>query len=482
MEKTLKRKTNHEVDMTCGSLFKKILIFALPLMATGILQLLFNAADMLVVGRFVNETALAAVGSTASLSGLIVNFFIGLSIGAGVLMSKHYGSKNCEMGEKLLHTAMPISLISGLIVAVVGVLISRELLIIMNTEGECLDMATDYLVIYFIGAPFNLVYNFGASILRATGDTVRPLAYLTLAGILNIIVNLISVIVLQQGVRGVAYATITSQAVSAVLVVIALSKNKGFVKLNFKKIKIDKRSCLDIFGLGIPSGIQSSLFAISNMTIQATINSFGEIAMAGNAAARQIEGFLYIALNSVANAAVTAVGQNYGAKDYKRIRTSIVDCIVLVCLVGVVGGFLMFIFNEPLISLYTQTPEATQIGVERINVFVLTYFLCGLMDVVNCSMRGMGFSFTPMVIVLMGTCVLRIAWIYWVFPFYNSLVNVYISYPVSWILTAAVGFCVLLFMIKKREKRDEIAFVPNEIADETEVFLNSKVDDGIEEI
>ncbi len=469
MSENVKKASVHEVDMTNGSLFKKILIFSLPLMATGVLQLLFNAADMVVVGQFVSETALAAVGSTGSLAGLIVNFFIGLSAGAGVVMSKHYGSKDSESADRLLHTAMPISLISGIVVMIFGLIFSRELLILMNTEGECLELATQYLVIYFIGAPFNLVYNFGASMLRATGDTVRPLLYLTLAGVINIMVNLVAVLVLNQGVRGVAYATIVSQLVSAILVVLALRKNKGFIKLSLRKIKIYKQSTLDIIRLGVPSGVQSSLFAISNMIIQATINDFGEIAMAGTAAARQLESFLYVALNAVANGAVTAVGQNYGAKNYKRIRKSIYDCLILVTVTGLIGGLAMFLFNEELIRLYTKTPEATAIGVERLNFFICVYVLCGIMDVVNCSMRGMGFSFTPMAIVLIGTCVMRVGWVYVVFPLSPTLLNVYVSYPVSWILTALVGFVVLLFMIKKREKRDAVLGNDNQFKNVEEV-------------
>lgn len=456
MNTSVKKSTTREVDMTNGSLFKKILIFSLPLMATGILQLLFNAADMVVVGKFVNETALAAVGSTGSLTGLLVNFFMGLSIGAGVVMSKHYGAKNHEDGEKLLHTAMPISLISGFAVAVIGVLFSRHLLVWMNTEGDCLDMATQYLIIYFIGAPFNMVYNFGASMLRATGDTIRPLTYLTLAGVINIIVNLISVLLLHQGVRGVAYATIASQAVSAILVVRALCKNQGFIKLDFKKIKIHKSSTFDIIRLGVPSGIQSSLFAISNMIIQATINDFGDITMAGNAAARQIESFLFVILNSVATASVTAVGQNYGSKDYGRIKKSVWQCLFLVMVSGILTCAVCFAFSEPLIKMYTQTEEATRIGIERLRFFVFTYIIYGIMDVINCSMRGMGYSLIPTVIVLIGTCVMRVAWIYFVFPLSPTLMNVYFSYPVSWVLTAIVGGIVLIVLIKRRIKYDLI--------------------------
>jgi len=351
MHRKFKVAKRRDIDMTEGSIFSKILAFSVPLMATGILQLLFNAADMAVVGKYVSETALAAVGSTGSLVSLIVNFFIGLSAGAGVIMSKYFGSKDEEAGEKLLHTAMPIGLISGVLVAVAGALLSNTLLIVMNTPENCLGMANEYLVIYFIGAPFNLVYNFGASMLRSTGDTVRPLIYLSIAGVINIIVNLISVIVFNMGVSGVAYATITSQAVSAVLVVRALRKNQGFARLSLRKLCIHKASLLEILRLGIPSGVQSSLFSVSNMVIQGTINTFGDIAMAGNAAARQIEGFVYVVLNSVANAAVTAVGQNYGARNYKRIRKCIIECLTFVLTLGIVSGMAIMLFSKPLINI-----------------------------------------------------------------------------------------------------------------------------------
>lgn len=442
--------------MTEGSIFSKILAFSVPLMATGILQLLFNAADMAVVGKYVSETALAAVGSTGSLVSLIVNFFIGLSAGAGVIMSKHFGSKDEELGSKLLHTAMPVGLISGILVAIVGALLSNTLLIAMNTpeKDNCLAMANEYLVIYFIGAPFNLVYNFGASMLRSTGDTVRPLIYLSIAGVINVIVNLVAVIVFNMGVSGVAYATITSQAVSAVLVVRALRKNQGFAKLSLRKLCIHKASLLEILRLGIPSGVQSSLFSVSNMVIQGTINTFGDVAMAANAAARQIEGFVYVILNSVATAAVTAVGQNYGARNYKRIRKCIIECLTFVLTLGIVSGMAIMLFSKPLINIYTQTDEATVIGIERLNFFLITYVLCGLMDVLNCSMRGMGFSFIPMVIVLVGTCVLRVLWIYFIFPLQPTLMNVYMSYPVSWVLTAIVGGIVLVHFIRKREREE----------------------------
>ncbi|MBQ7407780.1 MAG: MATE family efflux transporter [Clostridia bacterium] len=442
-----------EIDMTSGNLFPKILAFSLPLMATGILQLLFTAADMMVVGKYVGDVALAAVGATNSLVTLLVNFFIGLSLGAGVMMSKHYGAKDANSASKLLHTAMPVSLISGILVTFVGLFYSKDLLLLMKTPEECLPLSIEYLSIYFLGSPFNLVFNFGAAMQRATGDTVRPLIFLTIGGVLNVIVNLISVIAFNLGVVGVAYATITSQAVSAVLVVVSLIRSNGFIRLNLKKLAIKKTPLLNILKIGLPSGLQASLFSISNVIIQSTINEFGQIVVAGNTAAVGIEGFVYTVMNSISQSAVTAIGQNYGAGDYTRIKQAIKKCLLFVVAAGLGAGILLFLLKKPLISLYTSSAQSAQVAYSRMTVILLTYFLLGIMDVFNNGMRGMGVSVLPMIIVLVGTCALRVAWIYIIFPLKPEYLSVVLSYPVSWLITSIVGVVAFSIVYRMRKKQ-----------------------------
>lgn len=459
MEKTKTR--NREIDMTSGKIFPSIIKFSVPLMATGILQLLFSTADMIVVGSFVGMTELAAVGSTGALVALIVNFFIGLSMGAGIAMSNAFGAGKSEEGSKILHTSIPLAIISGILVTVVGVIFCEPLLRLMDTPAECLPHSKEYLTIYFCGAVFNLLYNFGAAVLRATGDTVRPLIFLACAGVLNIIVNLISVIVFNMGVAGVAYATITSQAVSCVLVIIALVKNKGFVKLSFKNIRVDGKTLKKILKLGVPSGLQNSLFSLSNVIIQKTVNSYGEVYVAGNTASRELEGFVYTMMNSVANASVTAVGQNYGANNFERIKKSVMQCVFIAAIVGFIGGAIILLLHAPLTGLYIESDEAAvkelaqKVAMDRLLLIMPTYIFCGMMDVMNCSMRGIGSSVLPMVIVLVGTCVFRIVWIYCVYPFYSSYFCIILSYPVSWVLTFISG--VIAFRTVYNRKKSEMS-------------------------
>lgn len=450
LSKALKSR---EIDMTTGKLFPNILRFAVPLMATGVLQLLFSTADMIVVGSFVGQTEFSAVGSTASLVTLIVNFFIGLSMGAGIAMSNAYGAKNDEEGARIMSTSVPLAIISGAIITVFGLIFCKQMLELMDTPENCMPHAEEYLNIYFCGAIFNLLYNFGAAILRATGDTVRPLIFLAGAGLLNVVVNIITVLVFDMGVAGVAYATIASQAVSCVLVVIALVRNKGFVKLEVKKIKIYGKTLKRILMLGVPSGLQNSLFALSNVIIQKTINGFGEVTIAGNTAARELEGFVYTMMNAVANTAVTAVGQNYGANNFDRIKKSVTQCVFTAAGVGVVGGGIILLFHDFFIGLYTKNPMAEEVAFNRMILFLGTYFLCGIMDVLNCSMRGIGSSVLPMVIVLIGTCVFRIIWVYFLFPLKPDYMFVILSYPISWIMTAFAGL-IAFIIVYKRKKRD----------------------------
>ncbi len=442
-----------EVDMTNGKILPKIFKFALPLMLTGVLQLLFNAADMVVVGQFVGDIALAAVGATNNIVNLLVNLFMGLSIGAGIVMAKHYGAKKKEEAESLVHTAMPLSLILGVCVLIIGLLSANPLLVLLKTPESCLPLSSKYLSIYFLGAPFLMIYNFGASMLRAIGDTVRPLIYLTIAGVMNVIVNLITVIVFEMGVAGVAYATITSQGVSAVLVLISMFKESGYARFELKKSAIRKKPFLDILRLGIPSGIQSSLFSISNSLIQSTVNSFGDTVLAANTAAGGLESFVFIVMQAISATASTAVGQNYGAGNYERIKSCVFRCLICSACFAITVSAAIYLCRVPLLSLYTNNPDAIAIACERMAIILFTYLFFGLMDVISQSMRGMGFSVIPMIIVLFGTCVFRVFWVLVVFPLNPVYISVILSYPVSWILTLIIATVVFLILYKKRKKQ-----------------------------
>lgn len=447
-----KRKSSREIDMTSGKLFPKIVAFSLPLILTGVLQLLFNAADIIVVGQFVNDGAVAAIGATSTTVNLMVNLFMGLAMGAGILMSRYYGSKNSERCFELVHTAMPLSLILGLTIAVVGYFVSPHLLRLINTPEECIDQSTLYLSIYFIGSPFLMVYNFGAAILRAIGDTVRPLIFLTIAGIMNVIVNVILVVCFHMGVAGVAYATITSQAVSAILVVITLIKEKGVAKYKIKSSKITGSTLLEIVGLGVPSGLQGTLFSISNLLIQSTINGFGEIVVAANTAAVSLEGFVYISMNAISNTSSTVVGQNYGAGDFDRIKRAVKTCAIYSVALSLLISIIILILQTPLLSLYLSTSEAIEWASVRLSIILPTYFILGIMDLLSNSMRGMGSSVTPMIITLIGACLFRIAWIYTVFPIKRVYANVILSFPASWIVTLIADIIAFVMLYRTKKK------------------------------
>lgn len=451
-----------ELDMTTGNVFGKIIAFAIPFACTAILQLLFNSADMIVVGRFVGPDATGAVGSTGSLNNLIISVALGFSTGAGVVLSSAFGAKNREYAGEVLHTAMSLSAICGILLGIIGHFFAGTFLELMGTPEALLGMATTYLKIIFLGLPFNMVYNFGASMLRAIGDTKRPLIFLTAAGIINVIVNIITVVLFGWGVAGVAIATVASQAVSSICVVIALVTNKGFIKLSLRKLKMHKRAFADVIRLGLPTGIQSSLFGISNVLLQSAINSFdSNILSNGSAIAGQIEGYVYAVLNSISNTALTAVGQNYGARDFKRIKKVIWQSTLLVTVVTLVVGWLAVLANEPLCKLFlksTGDPEidAQIVGFafERMLIMCGTYFLDGIMEVMSYSMRSMGWSISSMIIVLVGTCLFRIIWIYCIFPFNRTLTFLLFLYPLSWILTATVAAVVLVILFKKSVARE----------------------------
>lgn len=446
-------KKSYEIDMCNGPLLGKLLIFALPLMLSGILQLLFNAADIIVVGRFTGSHALAAVGSTSSLINLLVNLFIGFSIGANVLTAQYYGAKDQKNIHQTIHTSILISLIGGIILIAVGVLLARPLLELMATPEDVLDQATLYMKIYFCGMPATMVYNFGAAILRAIGDTRRPLYFLFTAGVLNVFLNLFFVIVFHMGVAGVALATIISQTLSAILVVRCLTNLDGICRLYLKQLKIYPEKLLRIIHIGLPAGLQGAVFSISNVLIQSSVNSFGSIAMAGNTAASNLEGFVYTSMNAVYQTALSFTSQNMGAGKYERIGMILRRCVALVTIIGLALGGLVVLFHQPLLSIYSTDPEVISYGTIRLFIICLPYFLCGIMDTLVGMLRGMNYSILPMIASIVGVCGLRIVWIFTVFRWNHTLFTLYISYPITWALTACVHFGCYLWVRKRISKR-----------------------------
>ncbi len=451
------RVKKYEMDMTEGALLPKVLLFSLPLIASGILQLLFNAADMVVVGRFAGKEYLAAVGSTGSLINLMVNVFIGLSVGGSVAVAKSFGAGDPAAVHKAVHTAMSLAVIAGVVVGLIGFIFCRPLLKLM--DNPVLDLATTYMKIYFLGMPFNMIYNFGASILRAVGDTRRPLTYLTIAGVVNVVLNLITVVLLHMNVAGVAIATVASQAVSAVLVVACLMRSHGVVHLDVKELRIHKRQLIDIARVGLPAGLQGSLFSISNVLIQSSINSFGEVVVAANSAGSNLEGFVYTAMNAIHQAALTFASQNLGAGKIRRVRRSMWVCIATVTVIGLVMGNLLYMCGEPLLSLYLDDPTAIdpltgitvlEYGMKRLFYLVPLYCLCGLMDVMVGTLRGIGYSVMPMIVSLTGACLFRVVWIMTIFAANPTLDILYVSYPISWALTFGVHMLCYLFIARKK--------------------------------
>lgn len=447
----------NEMDMTSGNLFKKIIIFSIPLIFSGILQLLYNAADLIVCGQFGSEHSTAAISSTNSLINLYVNLFLGLSVGANVLMARCFGSGNKEKGQKVVYTAMVFSLIVGVVIGLFGFFTARYFLELMGTTSDVIDLSTQYLQIYFLGLPFSMIYNFGASIFRATGDTKRPFIYLSLSGLFNVLFNLLFVIVFKMDVPGVALATIIAQAISAVLILIALFRNKGFFEFKLKDIRIYKTEALEIARIGLPAGLQGAIFSLSNVLIQSSVNSLGTNVVDGNGASGSLEGFIYTAMNSVAQACVAFVSANFGAKKKDNIKKCIMySAILVVCMNFIVGGIVLSLKTQ-LLGLYVHTDEAINAGVSRIMVIALTYFLCGLMDTFAYSLRGIGYSITPMIISLCGACGLRLLWIFFVFPLdnFHSIQGLAMSYPISWIITASIHLAMFIILYKRIKFKDE---------------------------
>ncbi len=442
--------------MLQGPLLKNVILYTIPIILTSWLQLLFNAADLVVVGQHNGSNSLAAVGATGAITNLIVNLFIGLSVGAGVGVAHGLGSEDDEAVHRTVHTAIPAAIISGLLLTVVGVCMSKTFLVWMGTPENILPLSTLYMQVYFGGMVFNMVYNFAASILRAAGDTKSPLLFLGLSGVINVGLNVIFVTALHMNVAGVALATAISQAVSAVLVVITLMRRKDACRLELKKLRIYKQQLLKMIRIGLPAGIQGSMFSISNVMIQSSINSFGDVVMSGNTAAGNIEGFVFTAMNAFHQTAVNFTGQNVGARQYDRVKKILFTCLGCVAVTGLVLGTLMYAFGPQLLGIYiTDSQQAIEYGLIRMQYVCAVYFMCGLMDVSTGALRGMGASVVPMIISILGVCGVRLLWIATVFQTYHTTDCLYLSYGVSWVTTFICQFVAFWIVYHKQRRKAE---------------------------
>lgn len=448
----------YEMDMCSGPILRKMLMFALPLMLSSILQLLFNAADIVVVGKFAGDNSLAAVGSNTALINLLTNLFIGLSIGANVVAARHYGAKAWDDLRRTVHTAMLLSMLSGALLLVLGVIGAEQMLIWMQTPEEVLPLATVYLRIYFLGMISTMVYNFGSALLRAVGDTKRPLYFLLCAGIINVILNLLFVIGFQMDVMGVAIATVISETVSALLVLRCLVKEKGGIHLELRAMRIDRKKMLQILRIGLPAGFQGVVFALSNVVIQSSVNIFGNIVVAGNSAAANLEGFVYMAMNAFYQTTLSFVSQNYGAGEQKRINRIVLLGEACVIVTGTLLGNMVVFFGNDLLQIYSNNPEVIAAGMVRLHYISMIYALCGIMDVMVGALRGIGYSIMPMIVSIVGVCVLRLIWLATVFqiPEFHKIETVYLSYPVTWILTS-LFYIVFFVWIRIRSARKKSA-------------------------
>ena len=447
------KRNKYEIDMCNGSIMDKLISFSLPLMISGMLQLMFNAVDIVVVGRFTGSSALAAVGSTTALIAVFTNLFIGISLGANVLAARFYATDRQKEMSETVHTSILFALLSGLVMAVVGLLMAKPALEIMGTPDNVIDQSVLYMRIYFMGMPFFMIYNYGAAILRAIGDTKRPLIFLIVAGVTNAVLNLFLVIVFHLGVAGVAIATIISQFISCVLVIRCLYKSEGSYQFRFSKLQIKSVYLKQIFQVGVPAGIQSTVINISNALLQSSVNSFGSVAMAGYTAANNIFGFLYVSVNSVTQACMSFTSQNYGVRKLKLMDRVLVDCMILTVIVGVVLGGGAYLFGPELLHIYTEQNNVIQCGVEILSYTTITYFLCGLMDLFPGALRGMGYSAVPMLLSIIGTVGVRILWIFVLFPAHRTLGFLFISYPVSWLATIVMQVICFYFVRKKVHRK-----------------------------
>ena len=443
---------SYQVDMCNGPIFKKLIIFAIPLILSGCLQLLFNAADIIVVGRFTGSEALAAVGSTSALINLLVNLFIGISVGANVVLGKYIGARDDENASKTVHTAIFISIVGGIFMIFIGFFFSKPLLELMATPEDVIDLSSLYMRIYFVGMPFFMLYNFGAAILRSIGDTKRPLYFLLISGIINVLFNLFFVIVFHMGVAGVALATIISEGISAILILLCLKHMDGPLHFELKDMRFHKELAFKMLEVGLPAGLQGIIFSISNVLIQSSVNSFGSVVMAGNTAASNIEGFVYTSMNAVYQTSLSFTSQNFGAKKFDRIDKILLECLGIVTVVGLVLGQGAYFFGQQLLSIYTNDKHVIAFGIERLSVISATYCLCGMMDTLVGSLRGVGYSILPMLMSLTGVCVFRVVWIFTVFKALHTQFSLYVSYPISWVITI-FAHTICFLVVRKRIRK-----------------------------
>lgn len=450
------KSSKYEIDMCNGTLMDKLITFSVPLMVSGILQLMFNAVDIVVVGRYSGSQALAAVGSTTALINIFTNLFIGISLGANVLAARFYAAGRAQEMSETVHTAILVALISGIGMAFVGLGLARPALELMDTPEDVIDLSTLYMRIYFLGMPFFMLYNYGAAILRAVGDTRRPLLFLIISGITNAVLNVFLVVVFHMSVEGVAIATVISQLISSVLVLRCLYRSEGSYQLRFSRLHINSTYLKQIFQVGIPAGIQSTVINFSNALLQSSVNSFGSTAMAGYTAANNILGFLYASVNSVTQACMSFTSQNYGVGKFKRMDRVLIDCMIISVTVAGTMGCAAYLFGTEILQIYTREPEVIQCGMEIISITTIPYFLCGIMDLIPGALRGMGRSGVPMVLSIIGTVGLRIVWIFGIFPLHRSLFVLFISYPASWILTIALQV-VCFFLVRRQIRSREMA-------------------------
>lgn len=453
------KKSKYEIDMCNGTLMDKLIVFAVPLMISGVLQLMFNAVDIIVVGRYSGSQSLAAVGSTTALINIFTNLFIGISLGANVLAARFYAAGRDEEMSETVHTAIMVALISGVVMALVGFVLSRKALELMGSPDDVIDLSTLYMRIYFLGMPFFMLYNYGAAILRAVGDTRRPLLFLIVAGIVNAVLNVILVVKFHMAVEGVAIATVVSQFISCVLVLWCLWKSESSYQLRFSRLRINVSYLGQIFQVGVPAGIQSVVINFSNALLQSSVNSFGSTAMAGYTAANNLLGFLYASVNSVTQACMSFTSQNLGVKKFERMDRVLIDCGIISLVIAGTVGTTFYLFGPEILQIYTKEPDVIQAGMEIISITTIPYFLCGIMDLIPGALRGMGRSGVPMVLSIIGTVGTRIVWIYGVFPRYRSLFILFISYPVSWIIT--ISLQVVCFLLVRKQIR--ASYVPEAV-------------------
>ena len=443
------KKNKYEIDMCNGSIMDKLISFSLPLMLTSILQLMFNAVDIIVVGHYTGSEALAAVGSTTALINIFTNLFIGVSLGANVLAARYFAAGQDKEMSEAVHTAIALALVSGVIMAFVGVGATRLALEVMDTPANVIDQSVLYMRIYFMGMPFFMLYNYGAAILRAVGDTKRPLMFLAVSGMANVVLDLALVIVVPLGVAGVAIGTVASQMISCILVIRCLCKTESSYQLRFSRLAIKSVYLKRIFQVGIPAGIQSTVINFSNAMLQSSVNSFGSTAMAGYTAANNVMGFLYAAVNAVTQACMSFTSQNYSVRKPKRMDRVLVDCMILSVGVSVVFGVGAYVFGSRILKIYTTDAEVIQCGLEILSITTVPYFLCGIMDLIPGALRGMGHSAVPMILSVIGTVGTRIIWIYLIFPQHRSLYFLFISYPGSWIATILLQAVCFWFVRKQ---------------------------------